>query len=396
MGKQSIAIIGGGSAALIFACELDTSKYDVTIYERNKGLGRKFLVAGKGGFNLTHASEIKEMKSKYIASAPIFNSLDEFTNQDFIDWLKKEGIETYAGSSKRIFPVKPIKPIQVLKAFEDKLTANKVVIKYNHTWQGFAEEGLKFDTPEGETIIKADKVVFALGGASWKITGSDGSWLSHFEEKGIKTIPFSPSNCGVEVKWKEKFANQNEGLPLKGISISCGDLSKKGDVIITKKGLEGSAVYALSPAIRKELDEFGDAKIFIDLKPTTSIESLLRKMHSSKKKNSWSEHLIWQLKLSKPMFDLIKRSCDKEEFMDSHFLAKHIKNLPIRVLELEEIDKAISTVGGIPLDAITDNFELKELPNHYVIGEMLDWDAPTGGYLLQGCMSMGKKLAKEL
>ena len=396
MAKESIAIIGGGSAALMFACEVDTSKYEVTIYERNQGLGRKFLVAGKGGFNLTHGSDIEEMKAKYIASTPIFESLDEFTNQDFIAWLKKEGIETFVGSSKRIFPEKPTKPIQVLKAFEDKLIANGVTVKYNHTWQGFAEDGLKFDTPDGETIIKADKVVFALGGASWQITGSDGSWLSHFEEKGIKTVKFDPSNCGVEVKWKEKFAKQNEGLPLKGISISCGDLSKKGDVIITRKGLEGSAVYALSPAIRKELDEFGDAKIFIDLKPTTSIDSLLRKMHSPKKKNSWSEHLIWQLKLSKPMFDLIKRSCDKEEFLNSQFLAKHIKHLPVKVIELEEIDKAISTVGGISLEAINDNFELKELPNHYVIGEMLDWDAPTGGYLLQGCMSMGKKLSKDI
>ena len=396
MAKQSIAIIGGGSAALMFACEVDTAKYEVTIYERNQGLGRKFLVAGKGGFNLTHGSDIEEMKAKYVSSTPILASLDSFSNEDFIAWLKKEGIETYVGSSKRIFPVKPTKPIQVLKAFEDKLAANGVVINYNHTWQGFEEDGLKFETPEGETTIKADKVVFALGGASWKITGSEGSWLSHFEEKGIKTVPFSPSNCGVEVKWKEKFAKQNEGLPLKGISISCGDLSKKGDVIITKKGLEGSAVYALSPAIRAELEEHGDAKIFIDLKPTTTIESMLRKMHSAKKKNSWSEHLIWQLKLSKPMFDLIKRSCDKEEFMNSHFLAKHIKNLPIRVIDLEEIDKAISTVGGIPLDAITDNFELKELPNHYAIGEMLDWDAPTGGYLLQGCMSMGKKLSQVI
>lgn len=396
MAKQSIAIIGGGSAALMFACEVDTSKYNVTIYERNQGLGRKFLVAGKGGFNLTHGSEIEEMKSKYIASTPILASLESFTNEDFRAWLDKEGIETYVGSSKRIFPVKPTKPIQVLKALEDKLTANGVAINYNQTWQGFTKEGLKFETSDGESIIKADKVVFALGGASWKITGSDGSWLSHFEKKGIKTLPFSPSNCGVEIKWKEKFAKKNEGLPLKGIAISCGDLSKKGDVIITRKGLEGSAVYALSPSIRKELEEFGSAEIFIDLKPTTTVESILRKMHSAKKKNSWSEHLIWQLKLSKSMFDLIKRSCDKEEFMNSHFLAKHIKNLPLKVINLEEIDKAISTVGGISLDAIKDNFELKELPNHYVIGEMLDWDAPTGGYLLQGCMSMGKSLAKTI
>ncbi|MEN8928319.1 MAG: TIGR03862 family flavoprotein [Flavobacteriales bacterium] len=394
MAKQSIAIIGGGSAALMFACEVDTQKYDVTIYERNQGLGRKFLVAGKGGFNLTHGSEMDAMKEKYIASTPILDSLDSFTNEDFRTWLEQEGIETYVGSSKRIFPLKNTKPIKVLKAFEDKLIANGVTINYNHTWRGFAEKGLKFETPEGEIIINPDKTIFALGGASWKITGSDGSWLSHFEEKGIKTKPFFASNCGVEIKWKEKFAKTNEGLPLKSIAISCGDLYKKGDLIVTRKGLEGSAIYAMSPAIRAELEEFGEATVYLDLKPTTTEESILRKMHSPKKKNSWSEHLIWQLKFSKTMFDLVKRSCDKEEFINSHFLAKHIKNFPIKVIGLEEIDKAISTVGGIELIEINDNFELKNLPNHYVIGEMLDWDAPTGGYLLQGCMSMGKKLAK--
>ena len=394
MTKQSIAVIGGGSSALMFGCEIDTSKYDVTIYERNQALGRKFLVAGKGGFNLTHSSPISEMKSKYIASQPIMDALDSFTNEDFINWLKAEGIETFVGSSKRVFPVKPIKPIQVLKAFEDKLLKNGVNISYHHTWKGFDNKGLLFETPEGNKTIHADITVFALGGSSWKITGSDGSWLSHFEEKGIKTIPFSPSNCAVAVKWKEKFLTQNEGKPLKSISVSCGELSKKGDLVITRLGLEGSAVYALSSEIRKEIEEYGNAIVYLDLKPTTTEESILRKMRSSKKKNSWSEHLIWQLKLSKPMFDLIKRTCDKEDYTNSEFLAKHIKNIPITVTGFDDIDKAISTVGGIDLDEINDNFELKKLPNHYVIGEMLDWDAPTGGYLLQGCMSMGRKLAK--
>lgn len=396
MAKKSVAIIGGGSAALMLACEIDTSKYSVTIYERNQGLGRKFLVAGKGGFNLTHSSPIAEMKTKYVSNAAIEHSLDYFTNESFIDWLKNQGIETFIGSSKRIFPVKPTKPIQVLKAFEDKLIANGAEIKYNHVWKGFDGDSLIMSNPEGEFQLKADKVVFALGGASWKKTGSKGDWLSHFEQKEIETIPFSPSNCGVLVKWKEKFAKTNEGQPLKGISVSCGDLSKKGDLVITKQGLEGSAMYALSPEIRKELEEYDDALVYLDLKPTTSIESIIRKMNSSRKKNSWSEHLIWQLKLSKPMFDLIKRTCSKEEFINPEFLAKHLKKIPIKVRGFDDMDMAISTVGGIDLEEITENFELKKLPNHYVIGEMLDWDAPTGGYLLQACMSMGFYLAKKI
>ena len=397
MAKKSVAIIGGGSAALMLASEIDTSKYSVTIYERNQGLGRKFLVAGKGGFNLTHSTPMGEMKTKYIASTPINNALDSFDNEQFIDWLKTEGIETFIGSSKRIFPVKPIKPIQVLQAFENKLIANKVAIEYTTTWQGFEGDSLKFtNKDEEEIIVNPDIAIFALGGASWQITGSLGDWLSHFEEKEVKTIKFSPSNCGVLIKWKEKFVKTNEGQPLKGISVSCGDLSKKGDLIITKQGLEGSAMYALSSEIRKELDEHGDAEVYIDLKPTTNIESIIRKMNSSRKKNSWSEHLIWQLKLSKPMFDLIKRTCDKEEFLNPEFLAKHIKKIPIRVRGFDDMDKAISTVGGIDLEEINENFQLKNMPNTYVIGEMLDWDAPTGGYLLQACMSMGHYLAKQL
>lgn len=393
---KSLAIIGGGSAALMLAAEIDTSKYKVTIYEKNQALGRKFLVAGKGGFNLTHSSPISEMKSNYVANQTILDSLDEFTNQDFIQWLQENGIETFVGSSKRIFPVKPTKPIQVLNAFENKLKKNGVEIAFSHTWKGFQGSNLVFDSKEGETQITADVVVFALGGASWKKTGSEGDWRSYFEEKGIETTDFSPSNCGVAITWKEKFAKTNEGQPLKSIEVSAGDLSKKGDLIITRLGIEGSAMYAMSPEIRKQLEEDGEAIVYLDLKPTTKKEALLRKMHSPKKKNTWSEHLIWQLKLSKPMFDLLKRTCEKEEFMNPDFLADHIKKIPLKITGFDDIDKAISTVGGIKLEEISANFELKKLPNHYVIGEMLDWDAPTGGYLLQACMSMGIKTSKVL
>lgn len=394
--KKSLAIVGGGSAALMLASEIDTSKYDVTIYERNQALGRKFLVAGKGGFNLTHSSEIEEMKLKYVASPPILDSLTRFTNQDFIAWLKNSGIETFVGSSKRIFPVKPTKPIQVLNAFMNQLSEKDVKIEFGYTWKGFNESSLVFETASGTSEIQPDVVVFALGGASWKKTGSEGEWLSYFDQKGVETIPFQASNCGVQVKWKEKFAKSNEGQPLKSIAISCGNLSKKGDVIITRLGLEGSAVYALSPEVRKELKEKEVATLYIDLKPTTKTEAIKRKLESPRKKNSWSEHLIWQLKLSKPMFDLLKRSCSKEEFLDVDFLSNHIKQIPIHVTGFDDIDKAISTVGGISLDEISNEFELKKIPNHYAIGEMLDWDAPTGGYLIQACMSMGFGLSKLL
>ncbi len=394
--KKKLAIVGGGSAAIMLAAEIDTNKYEVTIYERNLALGRKFLVAGKGGFNLTHSSPIREMKNKYVASSTILKSLDEFTNEDFIDWLQKEGIETFVGSSKRIFPIKPTKPIQVLQAFTKRIEDKKIQVKFSHLWKGFNNSALVFETKDGVKEIEPDLVVFALGGASWKKTGSEGEWITFFEQKGVKTSSFQASNCGVAITWKEKFSKTHEGQPLKSISVSCGNLSKKGDLTITRLGLEGSAVYALSPEIRNEMKLKGVATLLLDLKPTTKPEAVLRKLTSPRKKNSWSEHLIWQLKLSKPMFDLIKRSCTKEEFLDPVFLSKRIKNLPLKVTGFDDIDKAISTVGGISLNEIADNFELKKIPNHYVIGEMLDWDAPTGGYLLQACMSMGHSLARQL
>ena len=394
--KKTLAIIGGGSAAIMLAAHIDSNKYDVTIYERNQALGRKFLVAGKGGFNLTHSSDIADMKTKYVASSPIMECLDSFTNQNFISWLKDNGIETFVGSSKRIFPVKPTKPIQVLQAFEKKIKEKEITIEYNHCWKGFRDKSLVFDSPEGTKEIEAEKVVFSLGGASWKKTGSQGEWIPYFDQKNIKTKPFTASNCGIQITWKEKFVKTNEGQPLKSIEVSCGNLSKKGDVIITRLGLEGSAVYALSPAIRKQIESSGSSLIHLDLKPTTKLDAVVRKLKSPKKKNTWSEHVIWQLKLSKPMFDLVKRTCQKEDFMNPEFLANHVKKIPLTVIGFDDMDKAISTVGGIDLNEISNNFELVNLPNHYVIGEMLDWDAPTGGYLLQACMSMGKKLSDHL
>jgi len=393
--KKTLAIIGGGSAALMLACEIDTTKYEVTLFEKNPTLGRKFLVAGNGGFNLTHSEEMEDLKSRYIANETILKSLDSFTNTNLIDWLSELGIETYVGSSKRIFPKKNTKPIHVLNKIKQKIEENNVIIKTNHTWKGFSESNeLIIENNEGEFTEKFDKVVFALGGKSWSKTGSDGSWAPFFEEKGIKIVDFLPSNCHYEITWKEKFAKKHQGEPLKNIRLTCGDNSKKGEVVVTRYGMEGGAIYALSPQIREYLlKEEGSAPITLDLKPTVKIDSMIRKLKNPRKRKSWSDHVIWQLKLSPVTFALLKRSMDKEDFNDLETLANRVKCIPLSVVNFGPIDEAISTVGGVSLDEINENFELKNLPNHYAIGEMLDWDAPTGGYLLQGCFSMGKFLA---
>ncbi len=393
--KKSIAIIGGGAASLMLAASLDTKKYDVTIYERNFALGRKFLVAGKGGFNLTHSEDPALLISRYNPSVFFTEIIQNFNNADLQQWLKHIGIETYTGSSKRIFPVKGIKPITVLDAFLKVLEQKKIKLKTLHEWKGWTGDQLLFDCKGVALTLKPDITVFALGGSSWKITGSDGSWLSHFQKRNITTQIFQPSNCSYEVKWTTPFLDVAEGKSLKNISIHCNTLEKKGELVITKFGLEGSAIYALSPEIRKELHKNGAATIFIDLKPLLSVETIFSKI-KNKGNKSLSKQLENELNINALQLALLKTVISKEEFVNPDILSKKIKKLPLTITGNAPIDEAISTVGGIDLNEIDSNFQLKKLKNNFVIGEMLDWDAPTGGYLLQGCLSMGHGLAKYL
>jgi len=389
--KISIALIGGGASALFFAASIDSSKFSVTIYEKNKTLGRKFLVAGDGGFNLTHSEPIEEMITRYSPNDFLQDALLQFDNDSYRKWLSDLGITTFIGSSKRVYPEKGIKPIEVLNAILQKIKENEVEIKYEQTWKGWKNDKLLFNSSD---IVEADIVIFSLGGASWEVTGSDGSWLRNFEEKGINTVPFQASNCAYEVDLGKGFINQHEGKPLKNIAASCGDKTQKGELVITQFGLEGNAIYALSPEIRKQLSNDKEATIFIDLKPTLSLIDLQQKFNSSSKNRT--SILREKIKLSKVQVAMLKSTLSKEEFLDDVILLQKIKQLPIKITDLAPIDEAISTVGGITLSEVDASFQLKKMPNHYCIGEMLDYDAPTGGYLLQACYSTAKFLAQEL
>ncbi len=382
--KKSIAIIGGGSAALMLAAQLDENKFDVTIYERNAAVGRKFLVAGDGGFNLTHSEELEKFISRYTPSDFLKNSISSFTNENLREWFSKIGIETFVGSSKRVFPIEGIKPIDVLNAILTELKRKNVVIKTNHTWQGFEDSS-----------FKADITIYALGGSSWKVTGSDGSWTNYFSEKGIEVLPFQASNCAYEVKWKEEFKSLAEGKTLKNIAIKCDAKERKGELVITKFGLEGGAIYALSPKIRSHLNDDDFATVYLDLKPSLSLEQI-RDKFSARGNRSIKKLLIDRLNFDDTQIELLKTLLSKDDFTYLEDLAKNIKNLPITITSAAPIDEAISTVGGISLNEVDANFQLKKIPNNYCIGEMLDWDAPTGGYLLQGCFSMGYCLAQHL
>jgi len=387
--------VGGGASALLLAAELDEQKFDVTIYERNAALGRKLLVAGDGGFNLTHSEAQEQFISRYIPADFFQNIISKFSNTDLINRFKSIGIDTYVGSSKRIFPVKGIKPIDVLNALMDNLKKKNVSIKTNHTWKGWKNDELLFETNGENTYLKPDIIVFALGGASWKVTGSDGSWANYFLEKGIEIVPFQASNCAFEIKWDEQFIKLAEGKQLKNIAITCGDSIKKGEAVITKFGLEGGVIYALSAPIRKQLNDTGQATIMIDLKPQMTVEEIKNKFHL-RGNRSVKKLLKDLLHIDDAAFELLKMVLSKEQFTNLELLAGYIKKLPLIITTAAPINEAISTVGGIALTEIDTTFQLEKLPQHYVIGEMLDWDAPTGGYLLQACFSMGYCLAQEL
>ena len=390
--KKQITIIGGGPSAFLLASFLDAEKFTINIYEKNKTVGRKFLVAGKGGFNLTHSESINQLIKRFTPINFLDKALLNFTNIDFRNWLDQIEIPTYIGSSKRVFPEKGIKPIEVLNAILKSLKKKGVIITYNHTFSDW--------DPKGNPIINnktiaTDYTVFSLGGGSWKVTGSDGIWLDTFSKKGIKTKVFQASNCGYKIDWKSNFIQKHEGTPLKNIAISCNNIIQKGEAVITKFGLEGNAIYGLSPEIRAQLNAISKATVFIDFKPSLTLENILSKIKKSIFKNT-TQILKKELKLSPSQIDLLKTYLSKESYLNIESLAKNIKKFPLELLETASIDEAISTVGGIDLNAISKNFELKKMPNQFCIGEMLDWDAPTGGYLLQASASIGVYLAKYL
>ncbi len=391
--KKTIAIFGGGPASLAMASFIDTGLFDVTIYEQNKTCGRKFLVAGKGGFNLTFSESMDQLKKRYTPSSFLDDALNKFTNEDLRTWLSNLGIDTFVGSSNRVFPIKGIKPIEVLHAILKHIESRGVKIEFRKQWNGWSEAGLPLVNDDIE--IDADYYVFAFGGASWKITGSTGTWASHFKTRGIQINDFEPSNCAFGVDWSEAFLASAEGRPLKNIAVRCDSKSKKGELVITRFGLEGNAIYALSECIRKQFKEGGKAQVSIDFKPMFTTDDIKMKLQKSKSKNS-TAFLKRDLNLSSVQVQLIKHLTTKDEFLNKERLVELIKGLPITLAGMAPIDEAISSVGGVRRGELTDVFELKKIRDSFCIGEMVDWDAPTGGYLLQGCMSMGVYLAGRL
>lgn len=383
--KTPVLIIGAGPSGLMAAEQLAIAGMEVHIYEQQKAVARKFLVAGHGGFNLTHNEEIDDFVTKY--DAPCLRQMVKaFDNQDTRAWLKTIGIETYVGSSGKIFPLPSIKPIEVLQAWLKRLADLGVKIHTGFRLVDFDGSSVTLEQHQQQHCIPYQKLILALGGASWKKTGSDGKWYDLFAAKNIDLVPFSAANSGYHT-----VANFSayEGQVLKNIVLDFEGNKKAGEMVFTHYGIEGSPVYYMNRFTRK--GEFPQT-LHIDLKPALSVEKIEEMLLQAR---NISEGLKMKVKLAPLALQLLKK-LDKDTYTSNYKLAQSIKKYPIQVSSLRPIDEVISTAGGVAFEGLSAQLALRAYPNIYCIGEMLDWEAPTGGYLLQGCFSTAVWVAKQL
>lgn len=393
------AIIGGGPAGLMAAQRLAEAGQQVRLFEAQATVGRKFLVAGHGGFNLSNAEEITAFARRYGAEESRFATLlSHFSPADLRAWAADLGIETFVGTSGRVFPVAAHKPADLLRAWLGKLRVLGVEIQTRHRWLGFAGASgirLRDEAAKHEFVLEPAATVLALGGASWAKTGSDGTWVPLLEEIGVPVMPFAPANCGAEVAWSSFFREKVGRAPLKNIALRVNDgPALRGELMLTDYGVEGTPAYALTPQLREALASGGPAVLHLNLKPDLSPAALLHKLQQPRGKASFPEFLKKALHLGPPVPTLLREVRPDAATLPAEALAKLLTALPLPVGTLRPLNEAISTAGGIPFTAVDEHLMLRARPGTFVAGEMLDWEAPTGGYLLQGCFSTGAWVAQ--
>ncbi len=383
-------VIGGGPAGLMAAEALTRRGVAVDVYEAMPSPGRKLLFAGKSGLNLTHAEPFDRFLKRFGQAQPWLQPALAALSPDALRaWVGDLGIETFVGSSGRIFPV-GLKAAPLLRAWLRRLGAAGATLHTRHRWQGWNDDGaLMFETPGGPVVRQADVTVLALGGASWPRLGGDGRWGDLLIARGVAVAPLRPSNVGFDVSWSEHFRSRFAGTPAKGVTLSFRGETAHGDVMITANGIEGGPVYILSPILRDATEREGAACIFLDLTPDRTDDYLRERLERPRRKRTVANHIRQSVGVDGVKAALLRETLDPAAFDDPKRLAKAIKHLPINLVATRPLAEAISTAGGVVRDAVTAGFMLRALPGVFCAGEMLDWEVRTGGYLLTACFATG-------
>jgi uncharacterized flavoprotein (TIGR03862 family) len=393
---RSVAVIGGGPAGLMAAEVLVRGGARVDVYDAMPSAGRKFLLAGKGGLNLTHAEPRAPFLARYGARrARIEPLLDAFGPEALRGWAHELGVDTFIGTSGRVFPVGK-KAAPLLRAWLHRLRAAGARFHMRHRWLGWDGNGaLRFATPQGEQAVRADAVVLALGGGSWPQLGSDGAWVPLLAQRGIGVAALRPANCGFDIGWSEHFRARFAGQPVKPVAVTFTDAAgvaqrRQGEFIVTLSGIEGSLVYALSAGLRDAIAAAGSVAIRLDLAPGWELPRLVAELSRPRGSRSLSSHLQSRIGLKGVKTGLLREVVPAGDFVDPPRLAAAIKALPLRLAAPRPLAEAISTAGGVVFEALDERLMIRSLPGVFCAGEMLDWEAPTGGYLLTACFASGR------
>jgi len=405
--RKTVAVIGGGPAGLMAAEVLSAAPgLQVDLYDAMPSVGRKFLMAGKGGMNITHSEPESAFRARYGARADrLAPLLGAFGPADIQTWIHDLGIDTFVGTSGRVFPT-DMKAAPLLRAWLHRLREAGVRFHVRHRWTGFApstngRSALNFSTPDGERIVEADAVLLALGGGSWAKLGSDGRWVALLEQVGISVAPLRPANCGFDLAWSAHLRERFAGQPVKPVEAFFTDAEgrshrRKGEFVVTESGVEGGLIYALSAPLRDTIAASGAAMLYLDLLPSHALQRVIDEVTHPRGSRSLSSHLQSRLGLKGVKTALLYECLSREVINDPHQLAAAIKALPLRLLAARPLDEAISSAGGVYFEALDDSLMIRALPGVFCAGEMLDWEAPTGGYLLTACLASGRAAGKGI
>jgi len=392
----SVAIIGGGPAGLMAAEVLCQGGVKVEVFDAMPSVGRKFLMAGKGGMNITHSEPLADFAARYGSrQKEIVPLLEAFSPQTLREWIHTLGIETFVGSSGRVFP-KEMKAAPLLRAWLHRLREAGCVFHMRHRWLGWDEKNaLRFTVADKQISVQADAVILALGGGSWSRLGSDGLWVPVLEQRGVSVAALKPANCGFNTHWSEHFSHRFSGEPVKTVVLSYTDMAgiehrKQGELMITADGIEGGLIYALSAGLRDKIATSGTVQVYLDLLPDKDNNQIMKEIAHPRGSRSMSSHLQSRLGIKGVKAGLLRELVTAQDYADPKLLSAAIKSLPLTLSAPRPLDEAISSAGGVAFENMDEHLMIRGLPGVFCAGEMLDWEAPTGGYLLTACFASGK------